>query len=154
MPTEIPPVTIDIIGIIIGVISIIITVIIGILQITSARNKILETIKFVWSKITNVWSKITNIPAWFKRQLRKRRARAEYMDLFRDTDQCLLQVFDCLEVAHKLFENFCVTEEDKALLKEFSEKTDYLLGYRDALKWKRQALMIGDWEGLNGKKRL
>ena len=147
MPTEIPPVTIGIISIIIGIISILITVIIGILNITPARNKILETIKFVWIKITNV-------PAWFKRQLGKRRVRAEYVDLFCDTDRCLLQAARCLEVAHKLFEKFCVTEEDKALLEEFSDMTDSLLGQRDMLKWKRQALMLGDWEGFNGKKRL
>ena len=132
---------------IVGIISILITVIIGILNITPARNKILETIKFVWIKITNV-------PAWFKRQLGKRRVRAEYVDLFCDTDRCLLQAARCLEVAHKLFEKFCVTEEDKALLEEFSDMTDSLLGQRDMLKWKRQALMLGDWEGFNGKKRL
>ena len=136
MPTEIIMIAIGII-----------TMIIGILQIAPARNRILETIKFVWIKITNV-------PAWFKRQLRKRRARAEYVDLFRDTDQCLLQAFECLEVARKFFEKFCVTEEDKALLEEFSQMTGSLLGQRDALKWKRQALMLGDWEGFNGQKRL
>ena len=136
MPTEIIMIAIGII-----------TVIIGILQITPARNRILETIKFVWIKITNV-------PAWFKRQLRKRRARAEYMDLFRDTDQCLLQAFDCLEVAHKLFENFCVTEEDKALLEEFSQMIGSLFMQRETFKRKRQALMLGDWEGFGGQKRL
>ena len=136
MPTEIIMIAIGII-----------TMIIGILQITPARNRILETIK-------SVWIKITNVPAWFKQQLRKRRTRAEYVDLFRDTDQCLLQAFECLEAAHKLFEKFCVTEEDKALLEEFSQMIGSLLGQRDALKWKRQSLMLGDWEGFNGKKRL
>lgn len=147
MLTEIPPATIGIISIIIGIIGIIITVIIGILNITPARNRILEKIKLVWSKITNV-------PAWFQRQLRKRRVRAEYVDLFSDTDQCLLQAAQCLEVAHKLFEKFCVTEEDKALLEEFLDMTHSLLGQRDMLKWKRQALMLGDWKGFHGKKRL
>ena len=137
----------DIILIALGIISIIVAIIIGILQIEPARNRILETIK-------SVWIKITTAPAWFKRQLRKRRARAEYVDLFRDTDRCLLHAFECLEVAHKLFGNFCVTEEDKALLEEFSQMMGSLYMQREGLKWKRQALVRGDWEGFMGRKRL
>ena len=133
--------------IILTALGIISTIVVGILQIAPARNRILETIK-------SVWIKITNVPAWFKRQFRKRRLRAEYSDLFSDTDKWLLQACECLEVAHKLFEKFCVTEEDKVLLKEFSDRIEFLAAQRDMLKWKRQGLMLGDWEGFHGKKRL
>ena len=132
--------------IILTALGIISTIVVGILQIAPARNRILETIK-------SVLIKITNVPAWFKRQFRKRRARAEYVDLFRDTDRCLLHAFECLEVAHKLFGNFCVTEEDKALLEEFSQMMGSLYMQREGLKWKRQALVRGDWEGFMGRKK-
>ena len=93
----------------------IISIIVAILQIAPARNRIFETIK-------SMWIKITNVPICFMRQLRKRRARAEYSDLFSDTDTWLLEACKCLEIAHNLFEKLCVTEEDKVLLKEFSDK--------------------------------
>lgn len=90
----------------------------------------------------------------YEPSFRKSRLRAEYSDLFSDTDTWLLEACKCLEVAHKLFEKLCVTEEDKVLLKEFSDRIGILEGQRDILKWKRQGLAMGDWDGFRGNKRV
>ena len=103
----------------------------------------------IFKKRKFVWSKMKNGHKWFKQQLRKRRARAEYIDLAISTHEAMGRIENCFNTIEDIYK--APTHDAKALkIKEFGEVLWEFEGARYRLGKKISRLVNDDWTGISG----
>ena len=110
---------------------------------------VVVSITGVFKKRKFVWSKMKDGHRWFKQQLRKRRARAEYIDLAISTHEAMAKALVCFDTIDDIDKTH--THDSKALkIEEYREArwefecAIYRLGKRIS------RLVENKWQGISG----
>ena len=97
----------------------------------------------------SVWSKIKDGHRWTKRKLRRRKARAEYIDLAISTHEALRETLEAL-YALQDFYNANYFEDEDANLTEYQESIEKINMAQTVLSSKIIRLLDNEWKGISG----